>query len=107
MKVTSAIVAAALAATTLVVLPACSSNQSHRSTSEYVDDATLTARVKTALIKDPDVKAYQINVETYNGVVSLSGFVDSEATAQKAVNAAQGVNGVRSVKNDLHVKSTS
>jgi hyperosmotically inducible protein len=104
------LVAAMVAITSLTALTACESTKStqsskgHETVGEYVDDATITTKVKAALAKDPDVKAYQVNVETYKGVVQLSGFVDSEANIRRASQVAQGVSGVRSVKNDVRVK---
>jgi osmotically-inducible protein OsmY len=72
---------------------------------QYVDDATVTAKVKTAIASDVGVKAASnVNVETYRGVVQLSGFADSEDQAAKAVTAAKKVSGVRSVKNDIRIK---
>jgi hyperosmotically inducible protein len=72
---------------------------------QYVDDATVTAKVKTAIASDVGVKAASnVNVETYRGVVQLSGFADSEDQASKAVTAAKKVSGVRSVKNDIRIK---
>ena len=53
------------------------------------------------------MKSTAINVETFRGTVSLSGFVDSEAMARKAVDAAEKVRGVRSAKNDMRVKPAS
>jgi hyperosmotically inducible protein len=103
---------AALAAAALA-LGACASsnppkaNESTKSetTGQYVDDATLTAKVKTAIASDVGVKAAaNVNVETYRGVVQLSGFADSDAQASKAVAAAKRVSGVRSVKNDMRIK---
>jgi osmotically-inducible protein OsmY len=86
---------------------ACSSTPTSESTGEYIDDAAITAHVKTALAKADDVNWTAINVETYRGVVSLSGFVDSREMASRAVAAAQQVNGVKSVKNDMQVKPSS
>jgi hyperosmotically inducible periplasmic protein len=106
----AALLAAMMAAVSLTTLTACESTRStakaqpRESVGEYVDDATITTKVKAALAKDPDVKAYQVNVETYKGVVQLSGFVDSEANVRRAAQVAQGVSGVRSVKNDVRVK---
>jgi len=74
---------------------------------EVVDDAAVTARVKSALINQPGVKSTAINVETFRGTVSLSGFVDSDDMARKAIDAAEKVRGVRSVKNDMRVKPAS
>jgi hyperosmotically inducible periplasmic protein len=98
---------AALAAATLIGAAGCAPTQTRQSTGEMVDDAALTARVKTALINEPGVKSTAINVETFRGTVSLSGFVDSEDMASKAIGAAQKVQGVRSVKNDMRVKPAS
>jgi hyperosmotically inducible periplasmic protein len=99
-----AITGAVLAALTLGGLAACQSDPNQQSTGEYLDDATVTARVKTALIQAPDVKAHQINVETHNGVVQLSGFVDSEDEARRAIDAADDIPGVKKVENDMRVK---
>ena len=72
---------------------------------EYIDDSILTAKVKTALIESPDTKAHQINVETNQGVVQLSGFVDNAAAKTAATSVAKSVNGVKDVKNELSVKT--
>ena len=98
---------AVLAAAMLAGGVACAPTSTRQGTAEYVDDAAVTAQVKTALIKESGVKANEINVETYRGVVSLSGFVDSQDAAQKALSAAQRVSGVRSVKNDMRIKPAS
>ena len=100
---------------TAFTLGACASSSSTHTTNEgsksettgqYIDDATVTAKVKTAIASDVGVKAAaNVNVETYRGVVQLSGFADSDAQASKAVAAAKKVNGVRSVKNDMRIKS--
>ena len=94
----------ALAASILLTLTACAGSATQRSTGQYVDDKTLTARVKTALIDDEQVKARNIDVEAYKGVVSLSGFVDSKSEADRAVLLAQRVDGVKSVRDDMHVR---
>ena len=93
-----------LPATLVVALGACAGDATHRSTGRYVDDASITASVKTKLIADEQVKAGNINVDTYNGVVSLSGFVKSKAEANQAVALAGQVEGVKSVKDDLHIR---
>ena len=72
---------------------------------EYIDDSVLTAKVKAALIESPDTNAHQINVETNQGVVQLSGFVDNAAAKTAATSVAKSVNGVKDVKNELSVKS--
>ncbi len=71
---------------------------------EKIDDAAITAKVKTALIREPDLEALKINVDTADGVVTLSGTVDSRTKVNRAVQVAQAVQGVRSVDNRLTVK---
>ena len=93
-----------LSAAIMVVLAGCAGNATERSTGQYVDDKTISTKVKTALINDEQVKARNIDVETYKGVVALSGFVDSSSEADRAVTLARKVDGVQSVKNDLHVR---
>ena len=83
---------------------ACASTSKQESTGEYVDDSVITTKVKSLLAGDDFLKSFQISVETYKGVVQLSGFVDSQRTADKAVQIARNVRGVKSVKNDLIVK---
>ena len=107
MRTRNSVLTAALAAAVLTGGVACAPTQTRQSTGEVIDDSALTARVKAALINEPGVKSTAINVETFRGTVSLSGFVDSEEQAQMAVVAAQKVGGVRSVKNDMRVKSAS
>jgi hyperosmotically inducible periplasmic protein len=70
---------------------------------ERIDDATITAKVKTALIGEPDLEALKIDVDTADGVVTLSGTVDSRTKVTRAVQVAQAVQGVRSVDNRLTV----
>ncbi|EHI53778.1 transport associated protein [Aeromonas salmonicida subsp. salmonicida 01-B526] len=69
-----------------------------------MDDSVITTKVVTAIFNDPDLKSAEINVETFKGVVQLSGFVKDSANINKAVVVAKGVNGVTSVKNDLRLK---
>jgi hyperosmotically inducible periplasmic protein len=102
------LIAAGLAATALAGLGACASQESssaRRSPGEFTDDAALTAKVKSAIATDAGAKtAAGVNVETYRGVVQLTGFVDSDEQATRAVSAAKKVQGVRSVKNDIRLK---
>jgi hyperosmotically inducible protein len=79
--------------------------KSDESAGEVIDDSILTAKVKAALIADSATKAHQINVETQEGVVQLSGFVDNAAAKSAATNVAKSVSGVKDVKNELSVKS--
>jgi osmotically-inducible protein OsmY len=95
---------AAVLAVALVSVVGCASTSKQEGTGEYIDDSVITTKVKAALFEDPVTKAYQINVETYKGVVQLSGFVSSYEEANKAVKLAQGVKGVTSVKNDMRLK---
>ena len=82
---------------------ACSSTRTQQSAGEVIDDSTLTAKVKIALIDDPVTKAGQINVETYRGVVQLGGFVDNSQQKEQATRVARSVTGVKEVRNDLRV----
>ena len=82
----------------------CASTSKSEGTGEYVDDTVITAKVKTAILEQPTLKSAEINVETFKGVVQLSGFVSSRDTVDTAVETAKGVKGVMSVKNDMRVK---
>jgi osmotically-inducible protein OsmY len=82
----------------------CAATQKHESTGEYVDDSVITTKVKTAILDEPTLKTFQINVETFKGVVQLSGFVDSAEYVTKAGEVAGHAQGVKEVKNDLVVK---
>jgi len=82
----------------------CSSTPTSQSTGEYIDDAAITAKVKAELAGDSGLSSFAIGVETYDRVVQLSGFVNSEAVKARAAQVATGVSGVRSVRNDLVVK---
>lgn len=83
----------------------CSSTSTRESTGEYIDSSALTAKVKSALIKDETVRARDVEVETFRGTVQLSGFVDTEAQKERATAIARSVQGVRDVKNNLIVKT--
>ncbi|MEO8143228.1 MAG: BON domain-containing protein [Betaproteobacteria bacterium] len=82
----------------------CAGTATQESTGEYVTDSWITTKVKTALVDDPLVKATEVNVETFKGVVQLSGFVSSSAAMSQAVRVAGGIKGVSSVRNDMRVK---
>lgn len=71
---------------------------------ETIDDATVTTRVKTALLNDPDVGGLRIDVDTFKGVVTLSGRVKSKTEEEKAVAIARKINGVTSVKSTLQIE---
>jgi hyperosmotically inducible protein len=82
----------------------CASTAKTEGTGEYVDDTVITTKVKTAIFGEPTLKSAEINVETFKGVVQLSGFVSSKEAESKAVSVASTVGGVKSVKNDMRVK---
>ena len=88
----------------LAILVGCASTPKQEGTGEYFDDAVLTTKVKAAVFNEPSLKSAEINVETFKGVVQLSGFVGSQADINKAVELARSVKGVTSVKNDMRVK---
>ncbi|MFT4173319.1 MAG: BON domain-containing protein [Rhodocyclaceae bacterium] len=75
------------------------------STVQYVDDATVTTKVKAALAKDKTTKAHEIKVETNGGIVNLSGEVTSQAEISRASEVARNISGVQSVQNDLRLKT--
>lgn len=82
----------------------CAATDTRESTGQYLDDSVITTRVKTAIFNEPSLKVLQINVETYKSVVQLSGFVNTGADMNKAVDVAREVPGVQSVRNDLRLK---
>ena len=83
---------------------ACTSTRTQSSAGEYVDDSVITTKVKSLIAEDGFLKSFQISVETYKGVVQLSGFVDSQKAVDKAGEIVRSVKGVISVKNNLIVK---
>lgn len=84
---------------------ACAPTATSRSTGQTVDDASITARVKTEIAQSQSVAdAAKINVDTYRGVVSLAGFVDTEQEKRNAAQAAMRVSGVEKVVNNLQLK---
>jgi osmotically-inducible protein OsmY len=100
LKYISTIILAVMFATLL----GCASTSKQEGTGEYIDDSVITTKVKAAVFNEPTLKSAEINVETFKGVVQLSGFVNSTADVNKAVEIARGVKGVSSVKNDMRVK---
>ena len=88
----------------LVSVVGCASTPKQEGTGEYMDDTVITGKVKSAILNEPTLKVAEINVETFKGVVQLSGFVSSQAAATKAVEVTRGVGGVKSVKNDMRIK---
>jgi osmotically-inducible protein OsmY len=89
-------------------LSACAPTQTSRSTGQALDDAAITARVKTAIAQTQGLgEAVAVNVDTYRGVVSLAGFVDNEQQRRNAEQAAKRVAGVEKVFNNLELKRKS
>ena len=88
----------------IAALVACASTSKQEGAGEYVDDSVITTKVKSLLAADDFLKSFEITVETYKGIVQLSGFVDSQKAIDKAGEIAGSVKGVKSVKNNLNVK---
>jgi osmotically-inducible protein OsmY len=96
--------AAFFMATALLFSLGCASTPTTEGSGEYVDDGVITTKVKAAIFHEPTLKSAEIKVETFKGIVQLSGFVGSQSSVIKAGEVASGVNGVKSVKNDILVK---
>ncbi len=92
------VLVAAIAAPVAITTAACG-----KSIGNTIDDATITARVKTALLNDPDVAGLKIDVDTFKGMVTLSGAVRSQTEAARAVAIAERTPGVTEVKSTLQV----
>lgn len=98
------ILAAALASVPLLHT-GCAVTRGHQSAGTYIDDKTITAKVKTALLRDSDVKGSDVDVTTFNGAVQLSGFVESQTQKDRAGELARQVAGVQQVHNNLIVQT--
>jgi hypothetical protein len=82
----------------------CASTRTHEGTGEYVDDSVITTKVKAAIFNEPGLKVSEVQVETFKGIVQLSGFVSSRADIKGAMRVASAVSGVKSVTNDMQLK---
>ncbi len=82
----------------------CASTAKHEGTGEYVDDSVITTKVKTAILEEPNLKSAEINVETFKGIVQLSGFVKSSGDINKAIEITRRIKGVKSVTNSMRLK---
>jgi osmotically-inducible protein OsmY len=82
----------------------CASTSKKEGTGEYFDDTTITTKVKAAILQEPSLSSAEINVETFKGVVQLSGFVSSQADIDTAVTVTRKVGGVKGVRNDMRIK---
>jgi hypothetical protein len=89
------------------LLTACSSTPTHESTGEVIDDSWITTKVKSAFVEDPTVSALNVKVDTYKGVVQLSGFANNTSEIQRAADIARGVKGVKEVHNDIRLKTNA
>jgi len=99
------LVAASIAATALLTLPGCAVTRGQETVGEYVDDATITTRVKAKFIENKEVDAASIKVETLNGTVMLSGFAKDAREKTMAESLTRDVKGVKSVRNALVIRS--
>lgn len=97
-------ISAFAAAVTMMFMLGCASTSKHEGTGEYIDDTVITAKIKARILDEPGLKSAEINVETFKGVVQMSGFVSSQSDINRAAELARGVRGVMSVKNDMRVK---
>ena len=88
----------------LTVLPGCAVSRGQSTVGEYIDDATVTAAVKSRFIENKSVDATAIKVETLNGEVMLSGFAKSGDERMTAESLARGVKGAKMVKNAIVVR---
>ncbi|MDD1627206.1 MAG: BON domain-containing protein [Methylococcaceae bacterium] len=88
----------------VVSVAGCAGGKKYESTGEYVDDSAITTKVKASILGDSKLKTLQIDVETFKGVVQLSGFVDSSEMSTRAAELARTVKGVKMVNNSLIVK---
>jgi osmotically-inducible protein OsmY len=93
-----------VAAIAFATLLGCASSPTSESSGAYVDDTVITTKTKAAIFNEETLKSAEINVETFKGVVQLSGFVSSQADINKAVALTRQVHGVVSVKNDMRLK---
>ena len=93
-----------LASFLIASLVACAPTAKREGTGEYIDDTLITGKVKAALVADPQLKATEINVETFKGIVQLSGFVAAAEDIPRATDLVRRIDGVKSVKNDIALK---
>ncbi|MDD5286519.1 MAG: BON domain-containing protein [Desulfuromonadaceae bacterium] len=98
------IIQLALCIALLATFLGCAATQKHESTGQYVDDSVITSKVKAAIFNEATLKTMQINVKTYQGVVQLSGFVNSAQSVAKAGEVARKIENVVRVENDLIIK---
>ena len=95
--------AAVFLGATLLSALGCAATPTRESTGQYVDDSVITTKVKAAILDRPTLKVFEIKVDTFKGVVTLSGVVRSQATIDEATAVARTVAGVKSVRNNLRL----
>lgn len=103
MKIAHALVAVA-ATFSLVQITGCAVARDQQTVGAYIDDATITTRVKTRFAEDPVVSATSLSVETLNGTVQLSGFAKSTEERAAAERLARNTSGVKDVRNNILVR---
>ena len=97
-------ISAVLGCAAALFVTGCGSTADSRSTGQVIDDTAIHTKVKAALVNDPVVSGTAINVDVDRGTVVLSGAVNGEVEKTKAEDIARGVDGVRSVENNLIVR---
>jgi hyperosmotically inducible periplasmic protein len=95
----------AAVAATMLMMSGCAPMQGRESAGEYVDDATVSTKVRAELLRNQALKGFDIHVETMQDVVQLSGFVDSPEQKAQAEQIARSVSGVRGVRNNIVVRT--
>ena len=100
------LILASIVAVSALTTAGCAVQSGQSSVGQYVDDTTITTRVKARLAEDRTVSAMRIQVETLNGTVQLAGFAASDAEKQKAAELARGVPDVKEVRNNIIVRPT-
>lgn len=104
MKLFKVLAGALVAVVVALTLSACAPTAKQEGTGGYIDDTVITTKVKAQLLNDDELKAREINVETFKGRVQLSGFVSSPQMASRAVEVTRTVKGVKSVVNNMQIK---
>lgn len=88
----------------IILVTGCAGNKVSESTGEYFDDSIVTSKVKAAFWGDSKLRSADITITTFKAVVQLSGFVNSKAVVDQAVQVVRTIKGVRVVNNSLVVK---
>lgn len=100
----SAVLASCLLTGFTVLSSGCAGSTTKASTGEFIDDSVITTKVKAALLKNDSTPGTDIKVETFKGVVQLSGFVDTLFQKTRAEEVSRGIDGVQNVVNNITVK---